>query len=140
LFELSEERRPTFYDYMAASTLAGVFVWIWGILLRKLPQFSEKTMSIIVLLSFFVYALGGAIASYMIVKRSSGRPLFEGIKVGTGAILILMLVIFPSSAKRSLGVTLAIMLCVFVGSIIGTLVPQLKKLYNIIFAGPKKNK
>ncbi len=136
MFELSEDTRLSFYDYLAASTFACALVWLWGIILGKLPEFPERTMAMIVLLSFFVYMLGGAIDSYSIVRRSSGKPIFEGIKVGLGIIFVLVLIIFPASAERSLGATLAIIFTTFLGSILGTQIPQLKKLFHIIFGRP----
>jgi len=137
VFKLSEEKRLSFYDYLAASTFACAFVWIWGIFLGRIPQLPEKTMAMIVLLSFLVYMLGGAIASYLILRRSTGKPLHEGIKVGLGAIAILILIVFPHSAKRSLEATIAVMVSTFLGSILGTLVPQLKKIFHIIFGKGK---
>ncbi len=136
MFKLSEESNLTLYDYLAASIFACLFVWIWGIVLGKLPELPEKTMAMIVLLSFFVYMLGGAIASYFIVRRTSGKPIYEGIKVGIGIILVLILIIFPASAKRSLGATLAVIFVTFLGSILGTQISKLKKLFHIIFGRP----
>ncbi|RLG40994.1 MAG: hypothetical protein DRO05_05030 [Thermoproteota archaeon] len=135
---MSENTDVTFYDYFAASTLACAFVWIWGIILGKLPELPERTMAMIVVISFFVYVLGGAIASYIIVRRSSGKPLLEGVKVGIGSMLILLLIIFPASAERSLGATLAVMFCTFLGCILGAQVPKLKKLFRIVFGEPPK--
>ena len=94
----------------------------------------------LVLFSFIVYLLGGAIASYIIVRRKpTEKPIFEGIKVGIGTIIILVLIVFPRSEKRSLGATLAVMASTFIGSLLGTLMPQLRKIFHIIFGRGKPN-
>lgn len=124
---LSKIKKPSIEDYLAGTLLACSFVWVWSVFFSFIGL---KVNAIFQVVSYAVYSMGTVVASYLVTGRDEAKRLTIGLKVGFGAWVASMLLVFPLSEEESLTVMIALLVCLLFGGVLGSLIRQAVKSVN----------
>lgn len=110
-----EEGRPTIYDYIAASMITILFLWLWGQVANLFTEsFEAAPLLVVALATYTVYFLAGTSASYLVLYRTGNSQVSTGIKVGFFTFLATTAYFYMLA-----GVTMNTILSILFGFVIG---------------------
>lgn len=119
---MSEEGKPSWEDYMAGSILTCGVVWAWSMIMGLIQRSTQGSLGFAVAaFSYVVYAMGGAMASYIVSRKATRRHLVVGVKMGLASWGANMLIVFPFLSERSPGAMVVLLVSLLAGSVAGAL-------------------
>jgi len=107
--ELTTERTPSTFDYLAGGILANGLVYFWQVILAYMPDAAA--------LSVVAYVLAGFAPSWFICRRTSKQHLLVGAKAAVAAWVITLFMLFSLASELSLTFVSVLLVCYLIGSL-----------------------
>ena len=121
------EGKLTLYDFVGAIMLGTAVVYFWSQMANFFPQFfQESSLAVVTAVTIFIYILGGALISILVMRRTDYKSLRGGMIVGpvTAIGTCVYISLIPGTSTL---VFAAVMFSYSVGGYLGALI-YLKKM------------
>lgn len=123
-------RKPNLNDYMAGALLSNGIIWMWAMATNLLqPLMSPEDGFILGLVTFIVFIGAGAIASYLVIKRSSSNHLKVLLKLVFSE-LIFSIIFILSFVNPSVELISVLFFSFIIGGLVGLYIAARPKLIN----------
>ena len=121
------EGKLTLYDFVGAIMQGTAVVYFWSQMANFFPQFfQESSLAVVTAVTIFIYILGGALISILVMRRTDYKSLRGGMIVGpvTAIGTCVYISLIPGTSTL---VFAAVMFSYSVGGYLGALI-YLKKM------------
>lgn len=107
--DLTEEKSPRIFDYLAAGILANGLVYFWQVILSFLPELE--------ILSILIFLAIGFVTSWLVLNRASKQHLKVGAIAGVASWTITVLMMLGLTEGQNLVFISVLFGCFLVGGL-----------------------